>query len=810
MAAPPFSSSADPGPSEGSGESARDPEASPSSAPAPDPTTTDAVTEVLVGDPESAPLAEADPPAADPGAASSGTVETAPVAAIIDASPATRRTKPSFIARVGGGLKRGIGGAADGLTRFAEAGLGFLWPYLLASVGLGSAIWFGKHRDHLPELLTNKVAWELQIQIARNVAASFAGLVALLALALVVVRIKTERFQFARTTARLGAFATSLVAAPFAVGLFVPSLEASHAILTLVFCGLISLIVAVSVYRGLGGDSPFAHADGSERSPPVEGRAGKWAAVVALVLLWAGYGLYFSHLAITNHHGLATRTTDLGYYDNIFYQSIHGRFLGCSFIKAGYHGSAHFDPILILLSPLYLLYPRAEMILTLQSFWLGSAVVPIYLIGRHWSLSRLMSVVVAACFVLHPAVHGANMYEFHSLTLASVPILWAFYLLESNRLKAFFPVLLIALLTREDISLIMCFVGMSVMMRFTDRRRVAGFVTILMSLVYFGITKAFFMTSAGIFMSGPEAYSYAYYYEELTPNNKGFGGFLMSLMTNPVFVVNHVLEEAKLVYILTLFLPLLFLPFLAKKGKFMMSYGLFFTLMATRTAVFSTHFQYSSTLLPLGFALVPAAIARVKESGTLKNLGFATARLAPALVTAMFVSTVFVTIKFGGILDNQSFRGGFSRVVRVLTPQDKENYEWIKRMVAQIPESAAVAATDKMGPHISGRKNAFFYGDTKPVDYVFVDEHEIRADRLTVLQNDVRRGALVELGRKGSLALFKTSEPKAAAQLPAAPAKPTPPLPVLGPQAPGRRAPAPVAPTTDPRAAEDDRLREPP
>ena len=47
------------------------------------------------------------------------------------------------------------------------------------------------------------------------------------------------------------------------------------------------------------------------------------------------------------------------------------------------------------------------------------AVVPIYLIGRHWSLSRLMSVVVAACFVLHPAVHGANMYEFHSLMPAA-------------------------------------------------------------------------------------------------------------------------------------------------------------------------------------------------------------------------------------------------------------------------------------------------------------------------------------------------------------------------------------------------------
>ena len=39
----------------------------------------------------------------------------------------------------------------------------------------------------------------------------------------------------------------------------------------------------------------------------------------------------------------------LGYYDNIFFQSIHGKPLGCSMIKSGYHGSAHFDPLLVLL-----------------------------------------------------------------------------------------------------------------------------------------------------------------------------------------------------------------------------------------------------------------------------------------------------------------------------------------------------------------------------------------------------------------------------------------------------------------------------
>ena len=80
--------------------------------------------------------------------------------------PSRAASRPSFLARTRIGIAGSFQTAANGLTRFAEAGLGFLWAYVLASIALGSAIWFLKHRDHLPELLTNKVAWDLQLQTA--------------------------------------------------------------------------------------------------------------------------------------------------------------------------------------------------------------------------------------------------------------------------------------------------------------------------------------------------------------------------------------------------------------------------------------------------------------------------------------------------------------------------------------------------------------------------------------------------------------------------------------------------------------------
>ena len=85
----------------------------------------------------------------------------------------------------------------------------------------------------------------------------------------------------------------------------------------------------------------------------------------------------------------------LGVYDNIFYHSIHGRPLASSLMKTGSHVSGHFDPILVLLSPVYLLKSSAESLLSLQSFWMAAGVFPAYLLGAELLRSRFAGVVVA-------------------------------------------------------------------------------------------------------------------------------------------------------------------------------------------------------------------------------------------------------------------------------------------------------------------------------------------------------------------------------------------------------------------------------
>ncbi|WP_437598201.1 DUF2079 domain-containing protein [Sorangium sp. So ce590] len=656
------------------------------------------------------------------------------------------------------------------IERLARATLTLApWP-ILFGMCVAVTAWVFTHPSRLAPFATNKLNELERRWMTGGVVAAIVGVGLAYFLVMLARRVLTRSWDVVGTAGRLNRALLPLLALPFVAALKLPNIEKDSPKTAIFFAALAAAAVGAGVYAWGRGER---FAPGLDEAPPRAGalaKAGRWFAPLAVLALWTGYSAFFSRLALTNHRALHTRTTDLGYYDNIFYQSIHGRPLGCSWIKAGYHGSAHFDPILVLLSPLYLIYPRAEFLLVLQSVWLGAGVIPVYLLALDKLEHRGKALLLAAAWAMYPALHGANMYEFHSLTLISPLVVWLLYFYETGRDRLYWVTLAALLLCREDVSLLMCFIGLyAVLDRRAGRTRL-GWVTIATSLVYLVIVKLFFMTSAGIIMSGKDAYSFAYYYEDLMPNRSGLGGLLVSLLTNPAFVLKVMLEEPKILFLLQLFVPLCFLPFLARPGRWMLAYGLVFCLFASRDAVFSIHFQYSSVLFPIAFALTPIAIKQVEDSAPAAYLGLDGRRLSRALLAAVLVASALVSWKFGGLVDNASFRGGFARVARNLTPEQEATYAWVRQQVEAIPPGAIVGATNKMGPHVSNRKEAYFYPGDRPaiLQYVLLDEGELKGKDLERHNATVKRGEFVEVSRLKKMALFKRVKPASKRSAPAA------------------------------------------
>ena len=649
-----------------------------------------------------------------------------------------------------GVLRAALGGLDATFTRGFALGTGLLlWPaaYALA-IGLG--LWGFTHAPLIPLLATNKLGDPERLDALRYCAGAGGAIALVYAIAITIGRLRHGRFNPLRAAGEVQRALFITLAFPFVVALKQPGIEKTELIWTVLLATAATVLVGVGVYR-------FARWEPLRLSPRLERLAG----VVALLFvlgLWAFYGYALSDLSLTNHHALNTRTTDLGYYDNIFYQSAHGRPLGCTFIKGENHLSAHFDPILVLLSPLYLLHQGSELLLVLQSVWLGAGVVPVYLLARHKLGGHVPGLVLALSYTLYPALHGTNLYEFHSLTLIVPLVLWALYFFERGSYIGYAVFFVLALACREDVALLMCFVGAYGVFSGERRKVRMGWATIVLSAAYFVLVKRYVMTSADLFNTGhKDAYSFSYYFKDIIPRaDQGGTAFIVNVLTNPIYALKVAFDDhKKILFLFLLFLPLAALPLFARRARLMLVYGILFCLLASREAVFTIHFQYAAVLFSVAFAAVPVALAQLRGDARVAALGLAPRRLERGLLAAMVAASLLVSWKFGALVKNDNFRAGFMGLTRELTEAQETQWAWVKEMLPQIPPGASVMTTNRLGAHVSNRKLVWFYRQGTPHDYVFVDEAELKAAIKKWHEKRKGDGELEELGRHRTLALFR-------------------------------------------------------
>jgi uncharacterized membrane protein len=462
-------------------------------------------------------------------------------------------------------------------------------------------------------------------------------------------------------------------------------------------------------------------------------------------------------MTLINFQALHPHTIDLGLYDNVLWHTAHGDWLGSSLLKGGHHNSAHFDPILIAIAPLYALRPYADTLLVLQIVWVSSAMLPLYLLASEQLASPLYALGFAAMYAAHPAVHGAALYEFHSLTLVGPLLIWLVYFLERGSYRAYALMLVPVLLCREDVSLLMCFVALYAILRGGRERVRAGWMTALVSIAYFVVVKRFLMDSSDLLNSGAESYGFSYYYADLVPNDNGGKGLAVSLLTNPGFVLRNVLVTPKLEFAAALLLPLALLPLAARPARTMLVYGAIFCLLASKPAVYSIAFQYSSLVLPLAFAAAVIALEQVPRWRIVVAHGLDAARVRRALFAFALTASALVSWKLGAFDPDHVFYAGFTPIARELDEAEREQYAWVRAQVAAIPPAASVAATQRLGPFVSNRRDAYNYPSAKPSDYLFVDEGEMSLEDAVTRMQRVAHGELEVVSRHQSLVLYRSA-----------------------------------------------------
>ncbi len=529
-------------------------------------------------------------------------------------------------------------------------------------------------------------------------------------------RKREGRWPPAATLARWNLSCLPLAALPLICALAMPRIENQFEVLTLLMIALIS--------AGMG--IWFATVTSRHRPTP-----GNWVATlerrrVPELLTAAMMGVYIffiSRFALFEHHSFDTHVFDLGIYDNTFWNTAHGDWMKCSFVRGGTHFSAHFDPIIILLSPFYRIYPRAEAILVLQTVWLASSGIPLFLHAKRvlrnpWLASACVLILYAT-----PALQGVNLFDFHSLALMIPLAMWLIYAIDANKPVVYGCVLPLFLFVREDMPLVASTIGLYAILM---KRPRWGVITLVVSVVYLITLKKI---TAYVLGDLSKTHDYQYYYEELIHNKEsGIFGLVLSAFSDPAAALAVIAKPDKLFYFIKIFGPLLGIPFLAGRKVWLYAYGFAFIGLASRRYVFSLHFQYSTFLLPFIYMGYVDGLRRVTASRIWPALKLDRFVVRRALVFTSVIAILGVSAKYGALMKNDSFRGGWNILHREISKRDAERMEDFLAFKELIPPEAAVCAPTVVAPHLSNRPRAYRYPHCGSAEYFLLESNPRRKE----------------------------------------------------------------------------------
>src|SRR3989338_4343920 len=131
-------------------------------------------------------------------------------------------------------------------------------------------------------------------------------------------------------------------------------------------------------------------------------------ATLTLTLLFVFFSAFWTTLTFWKYNLFLYDASDLAIYSQVFWNTSYGRWFEMSIHPQSYIGD-HFEPLILLLTPIYSLWRDPRMLLILQTLAIQLAVIPIYLLARNIfqknasiKYPRALALLMAISYLLNP------------------------------------------------------------------------------------------------------------------------------------------------------------------------------------------------------------------------------------------------------------------------------------------------------------------------------------------------------------------------------------------------------------------------
>jgi uncharacterized membrane protein len=409
--------------------------------------------------------------------------------------------------------------------------------------------------------------------------------------------------------------------------------------------------------------------------------------------------LFFSFMSIRQYANFSFfNAKDFAIYNQIFYNSMHGRFFENS--AYGSHFAEHNSPFLFLLLPLYYFLPHPLTLLLTKIMMLSLSVIPFYLIARA-KVGRAAAFGLTLAYLFYPYLVSQNFTPPHEITYAPFFILFTFYFYLRGSFIPYLIFLLLSLSIKEHVALLSIALGLLAAWEKKSRRWVitpiilglAWSILSLFILSYFRSLYpshpqgAWLLENIKMRLGKPAAHPLAQVQSFLLGSNAAHWYVLRyaSLLITPLGIIAPFFSN-----VIFLCLPELALNFLSDRpGIFMLPY----------------HYN----ILVSCFLLIAAAdgiktISSGRWVETLRLRYDTAALVCSLLIAALVIVHAYSWVWLIGKEKNKAYIQAMHEAIRILPPD------------------AFVTTSRNFAIHVSARSQYNLIEDKQFGDYILIDE----------------------------------------------------------------------------------------
>jgi len=373
------------------------------------------------------------------------------------------------------------------------------------------------------------------------------------------------------------------------------------------------------------------------------------------------------------HRGLGTSSFDVGLYDQGIWLLSRFEAPFVTLMGRNLLGD-HASLILLLVAPLYWIWPGTETLLALQSFVVAAGALPIYFFARRHLNSAALGCAFAVVWLVNPAVNGTIFENYHPDSFLGLFVPVAIVSALTKRWRWYWVAVILSLLVKEDVVLVIVPLGAMLAIRGETRR---GILTIGVAISA-ALLGMFVLMKNLIGVPTRNGWRIPF---------GGFSGFIKESFTNPTNVIEYLTSEGRLMYWWKMFAPFALLSLLAPEVAMISVLVLVGNTVSNFWYQFHIEYHYSLVAVP---ALLIATIVGVGRLG----VGLRRGLVVVVVVSSLWSASVWSYVPFR--LDKYPHWGAEHPVAAAAD----EMYELI-------PPNAKISVLHSTAPHLAHRKEIY-------------------------------------------------------------------------------------------------------